>query len=107
MSQHYKKAGVDIHQGDKASHILYQAARKTWKNRSRQLGEVITPFDDFTGLRVMAVGKLPAGTVLGVGFDGVGTKVEIGERIAHHNTIAFDLFAMVCDDAVVRGGVPV
>ncbi|WAC08935.1 MAG: AIR synthase-related protein [Thermodesulfobacteriota bacterium] len=107
MSQHYKKAGVDIHQGDKASHILYQAARKTWKNRSRHLGEVITPFDDFTGLRVMAVGKLPAGTVLGVGFDGVGTKVEIGERIAHHHTIAFDLFAMVCDDAVVRGGEPV
>jgi len=107
MTNHYKKAGVDIHQGDKASRILYQAARKTWKNRSRRLGEVITPFDDFTGLRVMAVGKLPAGTVLGVGFDGVGTKVEIGERIALHNTIAFDLFAMVCDDAVVRGGEPV
>lgn len=107
MSQQYKKSGVDIQQGDKASRILYQAARKTWKNRVNQLGEVITPFDDFTGLRVMSVGKLPAGTVLGVGFDGVGTKVEIGERIAHHNTIAFDLFAMVCDDAVVRGGEPV
>jgi len=55
----------------------------------------------------MAVGELPAGTVLGLGFDGVGTKVEIAERIALHNTIAFDLLAMVCDDAVVRGGEPV
>jgi len=37
-----QKSWVDIHQGDKASQILYQAARKTWKNRSHQLGEVIT-----------------------------------------------------------------
>ena len=107
MSLQYKKSGVDIHLGDKASQILYQAARSTWKNRVNQLGEVITPFDDFTGLRVMSVGNLPEGTVLGVGFDGVGTKIEIGERVTCHNTIAFDLFAMVCDDAVVRGGEPV
>ncbi|HPD61072.1 MAG TPA: AIR synthase-related protein [Thermodesulfobacteriota bacterium] len=107
MSQQYKKAGVDIHQGDKASRILYQAARKTWKNRANRFGEVITPFDDFTGLRVIAAGKFPAGTVLGMGFDGVGTKIEIGERTALHHTLAFDLFAMVCDDAVVRGGEPV
>ncbi len=107
MSITYKDSGVDIHLGDEASRILYEAARKTWSNRSGRLGEVITPFDDFTGVRMINVGGLPQGTVLGIGFDGVGTKVEIGERIAKHDTIAFDLFAMVCDDAVVRGGEPV
>jgi len=76
-------------------------------NRSGRFGEVITPFDDFTGIRMIDVGNLPQGTLLGLGFDGVGTKVEIGERGANHDTIAYDLFAMVCDDAVVRGGEPV
>jgi phosphoribosylformylglycinamidine cyclo-ligase len=44
---------------------------------------------------------------MGLGFDGVGTKMELAERINKHDTIAYDLFAMVCDDAVVRGGEPV
>jgi phosphoribosylformylglycinamidine cyclo-ligase len=107
MTTTYHAAGVDIHLGDEASRILYEAARQTWANRAGRFGEVITPFDDFTGLRVIDIGGLPAGTVLSMGFDGVGTKVEIGERIARHDTIAFDLLAMVCDDAVVRGGEPV
>jgi|TARA_Y100000310_G_scaffold207023_1_gene207463 hypothetical protein len=41
---------------------------------------------------------------MNLGFDGVGTKIEIAERMAKHKTVAHDLFAMVCDDAVVRGG---
>ena len=36
-------------------------------------------------------------------FDGIGTKVEVSERLKDHSTIARDLFAMACDDAVVRG----
>ncbi|MDP2946521.1 MAG: AIR synthase related protein [Nanoarchaeota archaeon] len=44
---------------------------------------------------------------MNIGFDGVGTKMELAERVNDHNTIAFDLFAMVCDDAVVRGAEPV
>ena len=107
MTITYKDAGVNIHLGDEASRILYESARETWSNRSGGWGEVITPFDDFTGIRMIDVGNLPQGTVLSVGFDGVGTKAEIGERVGKHDTIAYDLFAMVCDDAVVRGGEPV
>ncbi|MCD6353187.1 MAG: hypothetical protein J7M06_03135 [Proteobacteria bacterium] len=107
MTISYKKAGVDIQLGDEASQILYEAARQTWSNRSGRLGEVITPFDDFTGIRMIDVGNLPTGTFLAMGFDGVGTKVEIAERLAKHDTIAYDLLAMVCDDAVIRGGEPV
>ncbi len=103
----YADAGVNIELGDDASKILYHAAKQTWQNRKGLLGEVIVPFDDFSGLRMIDVSGLPAGTMMCLGFDGIGTKVEIAERLNDHSTIAFDLLAMVCDDAVVRGGEPV
>ncbi|MFA6521055.1 MAG: AIR synthase-related protein [Candidatus Gracilibacteria bacterium] len=103
----YADSGVNIELGDDASKIMYNAARLTWENRKGLIGEVICPTEDFSGVRAIEVGKLPAGTVMSMGFDGVGTKVEIAERVGHHETVAFDLFAMVCDDAVVYGGEPV
>src|SRR4030042_5331410 len=39
--------------------------------------------------------------------DGVGTKVEFAERTGKHDTMAYDLFAMLCDDAVRFGAEPV
>jgi len=102
----YKDSGVDIELGDDASRVLYEASKVTWENRKGKIGEVISPFDDFSGIRVFDVSNLPEGSVACLGFDGVGTKMEIAERIGHHETVAFDLFAMVCDDAVVRGGEP-
>src|SRR3989304_3282555 len=104
MGISYRTSGVNIELGDDASKILYEAAKLTWENRKGKIGEVITPFDDFSGVRVMDVSRLPKGSLLCLGFDGVGTKMEIAERTGHHDTIAYDLFAMVCDDAVVRGG---
>ncbi|MBS4027311.1 MAG: hypothetical protein KGZ58_01630 [Ignavibacteriales bacterium] len=103
----YTNSGVDIDLGNQASKILYEAAKQTWENTKGKFGEVIVPFDDFSGLRAIRVGNLPTDIVASLGFDGVGTKIEIAERVGKHDTIAFDLFAMVCDDAVVRGGVPV
>jgi phosphoribosylformylglycinamidine cyclo-ligase len=103
----YSDSGVDIGLGDEASDILYNAAKVTWSNRSGRIGEVISPLDDFSGLRALDISALPHGTILGLGFDGVGTKIELAERLNKHDTVAFDLFAMVCDDAVVRGGEPV
>lgn len=103
----YSDSGVDIRLGDDASKILYNAAKQTWENRKGQLGEVIVPFDDFSGVRAIDISNLPKGTLMNIGFDGVGTKIEIAERMGNHRTIAYDLFAMVCDDAVVRGAEPV
>ncbi|MBS3141388.1 hypothetical protein J4405_04560 [Candidatus Woesearchaeota archaeon] len=103
----YKDAGVNIELGDDVSKILYNAARLTWKNRQGRLGEVVELFPDFSGLRAIHVGNLPFDSYMNLGFDGIGTKVELAERTSHHNTVAFDLFAMVCDDAVVRGAEPV
>jgi phosphoribosylformylglycinamidine cyclo-ligase len=91
----------------KAARILYEASKKTWANRAGMLGEVIVPFDDFAGLRFVRADKLPLGTVMYGGSDGVATKAEMAERAGRFDTLAFDLMAMVCDDAVIRGGEPV
>ena len=103
----YSSAGVDIESGDRASRILYDAAKATWANREGRFGSVVSPFDDFSGFRAVDVSGLPSGSMMCLGFDGVGTKVELGERTGRYDTLAFDLFAMVCDDAIVRGGEPV
>ncbi len=102
----YADSGVNIDLGDDVSKILYNAAKQTWNNRKGKLGEVIVPFDDFTGVRAIDVSNLPSGTLMNIGFDSVGTKMELAERVKNHRTIAYDLFAMVTDDAVVRGAEP-
>ncbi|MFH1589743.1 MAG: AIR synthase-related protein [archaeon] len=103
----YSDSGVNIELGNEVSKILYNAAKKTWNNRKSMLGEVIVPFDDFSGVRAIDVSNLQKGTLMNIGFDGIGTKIEFAERINNHETIAYDLFAMVCDDAIVRGAEPV
>lgn len=103
----YAAAGVDLEHGDAASRLLYEAAQRTWTQRRDRLGAVIIPHDDFSGIRAVDVGGLPPGTVMGMGFDGIGSKIEIAERMGVWNTLAHDLFAMVCDDAVTQGGEPV
>lgn len=103
----YKDAGVDIELGDEVSKILYNAAKQTWVNREGKLGEVIVPFDDFSGIRAIYLDNLPKGTLMNIGLDGVGTKIELAERMNDHSSIAYDLFAMICDDALVRGAEPV
>ena len=103
----YSESGVDIEKGDIASRIMYEAAKESWQNRRGKIGEVVVPFDDFSGLRAVNISNFPKETFMSMNFDTVGTKSEIAERLNKHDTIAFDLFAMVCDDAVVRGGEPI
>jgi phosphoribosylformylglycinamidine cyclo-ligase len=100
----YARAGVDVDIEAEASRIMYEASRRTFENRKNLIGEIITPFDDFAALKMIDVSKLPDGSFLSMGFDGAGTKVEIAQKVGKHDTIAFDLFAMVCDDALIRGG---
>lgn len=103
----YEDAGVNNDLKRDASKILYEASKKTWANRAGKFGEVIGAYDDFSAPRCIDVSGLVPGTVCSMGFDGVGTKMELGERLNRHDTVAFDLFAMVCDDAVVRGAEPI
>ncbi len=103
----YEKAGVDIKLGDKASDIFFNAAKQTWKNRQGKLGEVVMPFKGFSGKRYIDVGGLPEGTIMSFNFDGIGTKVEIAERIGKFDTLGKDLLAMVAEDSARDGMEPV
>jgi len=103
----YEAAGVNIELGDDVSKVLYNAAKETWANREGKLGELVVACDDFSGTRAVDISGLPDGTLTNMGFDGVGTKVMVAQRVGNHRTVAYDLFAMVCDDAVVRGAEPV
>lgn len=103
----YADSGVDVDIEEQAAKIMYEAAKQTWAARQGSLGEVIVPFDDFSGIRAIDVGGLPPGTMLNIGFDGVGTKAELAILAGKYDTLAYDLVAMVCDDAVVRGAEPV
>ncbi|HSX24071.1 MAG TPA: AIR synthase-related protein [Candidatus Saccharimonadales bacterium] len=103
----YAGSGVDIDIEEQAAKIMYEAAKQTWATRKDRLGEVIVPFDDYSGIRAINVGQLPAGTVMNIGFDGVGTKAELAIAANRYDTLGYDLMAMVCDDAVVRGAEPI
>lgn len=97
---------VNIELGDDVSRMLYEASRQTHDNRP---GLLVEFHESFSGLRAIPATMLKdtQNMYLNLAFDGVGTKVEVSERLADHSVVAHDLFAMVCDDAVVRGAEPV
>ncbi len=93
----YKKAGVDIKMGDRASKIAYSFARSTFVSRKNMIGEPVTDEGSFAGM-------LDMGDFYIVQCDdGVGTKMEVAERIGKFDTIGYDLLAMVADDAICLG----
>lgn len=98
---------VNIELGDDTSRMLYEASKLTHGNRP---GLVREAHESFSGFRSIPLSyfqdKDPFNLEINLGFDGVGTKVEVAERMDDHSTVAHDLFAMVCDDAVVRGAEP-
>ncbi|MCA9331118.1 hypothetical protein KC957_03640, partial [Candidatus Saccharibacteria bacterium] len=97
---------VDPTIGDQVSDALYAASLETYDNRPGLVRDV---GGGFSGFKTIPLRNLPNPLDLEdlFGFDGVGTKVEIAERLQDYTTVAYDLFAMVCDDGVVRGGEPV
>lgn len=105
----YEQSGVNVELGDDLSRVLYEAAKLTWANRQGVFGEISELHGSFSGFRAMSLETLDnrEGILLGMSDDGVGTKVEVAERIEDHSTVAHDLFAMACDDAVVRGAEPI
>lgn len=105
MAERSNIQDVNIELGDDVSRMLYEASKLTHENRPGLLEEF---HESFTGLRAIPLGRIAAGNALddlyiNMDFDGIGTKVEVSERLQNHSTIAHDLFAMACDDAVVRG----
>lgn len=106
MAERQPIQDVNIQLGDDVSRMLYEASKLTHDNRP---GLLVEFHESFSGLRAIPGSMLKDvdNMYLNLAFDGVGTKVEVSERLDDHSVVAHDLFAMVCDDAVVRGAEPV
>lgn len=93
----YESSGVNIIKGDEASSHAYSNAKKTFASRNGMIG---MPYELNGGF----AGALDFGDFLVIqNDDGVGTKMEIAERINKFDTIGNDLVAMVADDAICVG----
>ena len=100
----YKQSGVDVKLGDICSKIMSKASDKTFGNRKGKIGEVkVLEKKGLHRLITISFGKYK----LMLNSDGIGTKVEFAERMNKHSTMAYDLFAMLCDDSVRYGAEPV
>ena len=96
----YAAAGVDTAAGDRAVELMKDAVRATHGP------QVVGGVGGFAGLwdaSVLAGMRRP---VLATSTDGVGTKVAIAQAMDVHDTIGFDLVAMVVDDIAVVGARP-
>jgi phosphoribosylformylglycinamidine cyclo-ligase len=92
----YAQAGVNIAEGDAASKLAGKFAATTFALR-RGIGKPVKLPGGFAG--VLDFGKY----YLVTGDDGVGTKMEVAEKMKKFDTLGSDLLAMVSDDAVCLG----
>lgn len=93
----YKESGVDVELGDRCSKIAYDAAKATFAGRKGLMGEPVSDEGGFTGILDMGDFYLVQND------DGVGTKIEVAERMRKFDTLGYDLLAMVVDDAICLG----
>jgi phosphoribosylformylglycinamidine cyclo-ligase len=93
----YKKAGVDIGEGDRFVRMISPLVKKTFRK------EVLTDIGSFGGLFALGKFKSP---VLVSGTDGVGTKLQVAFMAGRHNTIGIDLVAMCVNDIITSGAEP-
>ena len=93
----YKESGVDVELGDRCSRAAYGAAKGTFSGRSGMIGQPVTDEGGFAGLLDMGDFYLVQND------DGVGTKIEVAEKMRKFDTLGYDLVAMVADDAICMG----
>ncbi len=96
----YASAGVSIAEGDRAVELM-----KEWVAKASR-PEVVGGIGGFAGLFDASALKNYARPLLATSADGVGTKVQIAQRMDKHDTIGFDLVGMLVDDLVVCGAEP-
>ena len=96
-----KSAGYDIDLGNACSRNAYGWAKKTFAHRRGLPGE---PAQDLDGgfANEVRFGQ----ERLGISSDGIGTKIEVAERVDKFDTLGYDLIAMVADDLVAGGFIP-
>ena len=96
----YEDAGVSTAEGARAVDRIRDAVAST--NRP----EVIGGIGGFGGLFCVSALKDMQDPVLISGTDGVGTKLQLAQRLGKHDTVGIDLVAMCVNDVVVAGAEP-
>jgi len=95
----YKKAGVDIDEGDRFISLISPMAKQTFRPG------VITDIGSFSALFQIDIKKYKK-PVLVSGTDGVGTKLKIAFMTDRHDTVGIDLVAMCVNDILTSGAEP-
>jgi phosphoribosylformylglycinamidine cyclo-ligase len=95
----YKKAGVDISEGERFVTLISPMVKKTFRP------EVLTEIGSFSALFKLDMKKYKE-PVLVSGTDGVGTKLKIAFMMDKHNTVGIDLVAMCVNDILTSGAEP-
>ena len=96
-----KQSGIDIDLGNSCSKIAYDWAKKTFSNRKNKMGQLDVNLEGSFS-NILYFDKIR----LGIGSDGIGTKIEVAERMKKYDTLGYDLVAMVADDLVANGFQP-
>jgi len=94
-------ANYSIDEGNAASRNAYNWSKKTFGTRAGLPGE---PAQDLDGgfSNEIRFGQ----ERLGISSDGIGTKIEVAERLDTYDTLGYDLVAMTADDLIAAGFVP-
>lgn len=94
-------AGYSIAAGNAASRNAYGWAKKTFPNRAGRAGESAQDLDGGFSNEIRFGQER-----LGISSDGIGTKIEVAERLNRYDTLGYDLIAMTADDLIAAGFVP-
>ncbi|PKL41064.1 MAG: phosphoribosylformylglycinamidine cyclo-ligase [Spirochaetae bacterium HGW-Spirochaetae-1] len=99
MGLTYRDSGVDVEGGNAFVKKIAPLVKETFSSR------VIT---DIGGFGALFRGSFPEmkDPVLVSGTDGVGTKLQIAQKMNVHDTIGIDAVAMCVNDIVVSGAMP-
>ena len=95
----YKKSGVDIKAADRFVKFISNISSK---NKGKKKLSNIGGFGSISNIpKNLKNPKIVACT------DGVGTKIEIANKINKFDTIGIDLVAMSVNDLIVQGAKPI
>ncbi len=86
---------TNLKMGEKLSKIASFYSKKThFNNNSLKINNIDNGFSNFFEINDLK---------LGISSDGIGSKVEIAERMKDFSSLGFDLMAMLVDDLVCNG----
>jgi len=94
-------SGYSIADGNAASRTAYAWAKKTFATRAGLPGEPAQNLDGGFSNEIRFGSER-----LGISSDGIGTKIEVAERLDRYDTLGYDLVAMTADDLIAAGFVP-